>query len=77
MKMENLMKKCEPEITSGQTSKIYIDTKYVTPEFSTFSDIIECKICSGVVIDPICCKSCDNIFCTICIEDWLKRRKNY
>lgn len=75
--MEKFMKKCEDRNNNnGMPSKLNIDTNLVIPEFSTFTDIIECKICTGIVIDPVCCKFCDNIFCRICIADWLKRRKN-
>jgi hypothetical protein len=76
MKMEKLMKKCEETNQKGKASKIFIDTNQITPEFITFSEIIECKICSGVVVDAICCKFCDNIFCKDCITDWLKIKIN-
>ena len=69
--MEKLMKKCEETIQKGKASRIFIDTNQVTPEFLGFSEILECKICSGIVVEATCCKFCDNIFCRECIRDWI------
>lgn len=76
MQMETFIRKCQLENKSGITNKLYIDPELITPEFTTFSDIIECKICSGVVVDPVSCQLCDNIFCKTCINDWLKRKNS-
>jgi len=60
------------EIDKDQ-NKIYLDTNLIFAEFKEFSDIIECKICTGIVINPVCCQACDNIFCKTCINDWILR----
>ncbi len=73
--MENLMRKFESNSITGDSIK-FIDSNFVTPEFNTFIEVIECKICTGIVVNPICCKVCDNLFCKNCIKDWLERRKN-
>ena len=66
--MESLMKKSENYYSLDNFSAN-------SPKFIHFTDIIECKFCSGIVVDPICYKSCDNIFCKKSIGDWLKRKK--
>lgn len=37
---------------------------------------VVCKLCSFVLIDPKQCSNCKNLYCSICIEVWLKNNKN-
>lgn len=42
-------------------------------ECKAIENCITCIICSGVVVDPIMCRSCENVFCRSCIEEWKKK----
>lgn len=66
------MRRCTP---TEKPDKLYLDPNLIIPEFKEFSEIIDCKICCGIVINPVCCKSCDSIFCKKCINDWISRSK--
>jgi len=61
------------KIEDSKEASKYLDTNLVLPEFKEFSEIIDCKICCGIVISPVCCKNCDNMFCKNCIYDWIRR----
>lgn len=56
-------------------NKIHIIEEQVVNK--TFFEPIEkeltCIICSGILVDPISCKECENPFCSICIEEWIKK----
>lgn len=41
----------------------------------TISEVIICQICTGIVVHPMQCKSCDTSFCKICIEKWSLKSK--
>lgn len=69
--MESMMICCSK--TPGEF--LFLDPNLVCPEHSQFADIIDCKICCGIIQDPLCCKSCDSIFCKKCIKDWIIRSK--
>lgn len=72
--MENMKFMRKLSEKEGKTKEgIYIDPNLIIPEFKEFSEIIDCKICSGIVTDPVCCKSCDSIFCKKCINSWISR----
>ncbi|CAF0837846.1 unnamed protein product [Didymodactylos carnosus] len=36
---------------------------------------ILCFICHNILYDPISCKTCENSFCTECIEQWLDNQR--
>lgn len=38
-------------------------------------EIFDCLICQCVVKDPKECSNCGNLFCGICIDDWMKKNK--
>eukprot|EP01015_Nassula_variabilis_P002947 TRINITY_DN1178_c0_g1_i2.p1 TRINITY_DN1178_c0_g1~~TRINITY_DN1178_c0_g1_i2.p1 ORF type:complete len:376 (-),score=41.51 TRINITY_DN1178_c0_g1_i2:115-1242(-) len=38
-------------------------------------ETFDCSICYNVVRDPKECHGCGSMFCSSCIEDWLKKRK--
>jgi hypothetical protein len=69
--MESMYKKVDNE--TSPKNCLFLDTNLLIPQFKEFSDTIECKICSGIVNDPISCKICDTIFCKNCINDWIAR----
>lgn len=33
-----------------------------------------CSMCTGIIIEPVQCLSCENCFCKICFEDWKKKK---
>jgi len=38
------------------------------------SDNFDCPICTMVAKNPKDCSSCGSIFCTACIEDWMRKK---
>ena len=38
--------------------------------FESIKEIIICNICSGILINPRECSSCQNSFCKICLDEW-------
>ena len=36
------------------------------------SPLFQCRICLDLVMDPVECENCSNLFCRECIEEWLK-----
>ena len=42
-------------------------------ECKAIESVIICTICDGVVVDPLQCVECENLFCRSCIEQWQKR----
>lgn len=57
---------------------MYYDIELVAnPEvLETMSELSVCSICTGLVIDPKQCSSCENAFCKICVEGWLKKNNS-
>ena len=45
-------------------------------ECKAIENAIICTICDGVVVDPLQCVVCENLFCRSCIEQWEKRSKS-
>lgn len=39
------------------------------------SDNFDCPICSGVAKNPKDCNQCGAVFCSSCIDQWLKKKK--
>ena len=46
------------------------DDVYKKIEYSIF-----CLICKDLIIDPIMCSECKNVFCKKCIENWARKNK--
>ena len=38
------------------------------------TDNFDCVICTMVARNPKDCSSCGNVFCTTCIDDWMKKK---
>jgi hypothetical protein len=38
------------------------------------TDTFDCMICSMVSREPKDCSVCGSVFCTVCIDDWLKKK---
>ena len=54
---------------------------YIDPDFVINKDNLKpiesnavCSICSGIIIEPVQCLSCENSFCKDCLEDWKKKK---
>ena len=54
---------------------------YIDPDLIINKEIFKpielnsvCSICSGIIIEPVQCLSCENSFCKDCLDDW-KRKK--
>ena len=41
--------------------------------FENVQEMLTCCICTGVLVDPMQCSSCENCFCRSCIENWIKK----
>jgi hypothetical protein len=55
--------------------EINIDSDLLTGDFKTFVNDISCLICQNIVYKPVCCSNCSALFCTKCINDWLKKSR--
>ena len=42
----------------------------------TVSDDLICQFCGNLVTDPVQCTSCDILFCSADIKNWLKKNDN-
>jgi len=38
-----------------------------------FLEIIKCKICLQISLNPVTCIKCESVFCKECIENWMKK----
>lgn len=41
--------------------------------YETLKDDITCSLCQHLMIYPVMCMNCMNIYCKKCIEDWTKK----
>ena len=41
--------------------------------YSVFQDLISCPICSNILINPLMCMNCQNVYCKKCIDEWSKK----
>lgn len=44
-------------------------------EDETSAEDFECVICREIASEPQCCNKCSKLFCSPCIEEWLKKNK--
>ena len=56
-------------------NNVYIDSESVINKdfFENVKEMLTCCICTGVLVDPMQCSSCENCFCRSCIENWIKK----
>jgi hypothetical protein len=56
---------------------MYLDSSEVlnTSVYQTVKDVVHCSICTGIIIEPQQCLSCDNCFCKECITNWQTKSK--
>ena len=54
---------------------MYIDPDLVINKniFKSFESYSVCSICNGIIIKPIQCLECENVFCQSCIDEWKKK----
>ena len=38
-------------------------------------DMFDCPICTNVVVNPKECTGCGDLFCSRCIDDWMKKTR--
>lgn len=38
-------------------------------------DMFDCPICTNVVVKPKECTGCGDLFCSKCIDDWMKKTR--
>lgn len=41
--------------------------------YNTFKDSVSCPLCFSILINPIMCMNCQNVFCKSCINEWSKK----
>ena len=49
------------------------DTIIKNELYETLKDDITCSLCQHLMIYPVMCMNCMNIYCKKCIEDWTKK----
>ena len=54
---------------------MYIDPDLVINKniFKSIESYSVCSICNGIIIKPIQCLECENVFCQSCIDEWKKK----
>jgi hypothetical protein len=59
------------------SSDYYIDSKFIINQefFHTVKELLTCIICTGVILDPKQCQTCENSFCNKCITKWTLKSK--
>ena len=40
-----------------------------------FKASVTCPLCKDILINPLMCTKCQNVYCKKCIDDWIKIRK--
>lgn len=55
-----------------ETDTQFLDSETITNKsfFEGIKEMVVCVICTGVIIDPMQCISCENSFCKHCIGIW-------
>lgn len=50
----------------------YMNKQYVVKSeyYKAVEDSVNCLICMDIIIDPIMCMKCQNVYCKKCIENW-------
>jgi hypothetical protein len=41
-----------------------------------FLELIRCKICLLISLNPVICKKCESVFCKLCIDNWAKQKNS-
>ena len=41
--------------------------------YLAFKEDVTCPICSKLIINPLMCMNCQNVYCKKCIDDWSKK----
>jgi hypothetical protein len=51
----------------------YINRNIVIKDefYSKNQDFLLCKLCQDILIEPMKCSNCNNLFCKKCIDDWM------
>ena len=57
---------------SSNTNEILMYDRIQGLTDTDLQDIL-CCICFDIVRQPVVCGSCQNIFCSICLNDWLSK----
>ena len=58
--------------TSYNPERIYVvETERVINQ-SNLTEELKCRICHGVLLNPMECNKCENCFCMSCLQKWLK-----
>ena len=41
--------------------------------YNAFKESVSCPLCLSILINPVMCMKCQNVFCKKCINDWSKK----
>lgn len=41
--------------------------------YLAFKDSLICPICSNILINPLMCMNCQNVYCQKCVDEWSKK----
>ena len=53
-----------------------ISFEYILDNSLKFAEKFKCYICKNLVVEAVCCESCEEIFCKECHMDFIKTKKN-
>jgi hypothetical protein len=76
--MENLISPSEKELKNNKsnfTAGIHIDRLVNKETYKNFDELIKCKICFDILVNPFDCEKCGNTFCHDCAVNFIKDSK--
>ena len=55
---------------NSRSANVLSQDRLIDPQM--LKEELKCRICLGIVRKPKECKSCENSFCSDCLEEWFK-----
>ncbi len=65
-------------LNNHSNREVYIDAECIINRnyYEGIKEMVSCIICSGIIVDPSQCNSCENNFCKVCIMTWKVKSNN-
>lgn len=56
-------------------NNLFLDSETIINKdfYENVKEMLSCCICAGILINPKQCSTCENCFCSECIENWIKK----
>ena len=53
----------------------YINDETIVEDeiYNLFKETVNCPLCLSILINPVICMKCQNVFCKKCADDWSKK----